>query len=931
MDPQATVPTSNLATDTHQQLSRCLTLLQPSSSDEEKFAALLLIPRILQPDDFRGVKTVFDAMDFGFLERMLRMGLAPTPHEQQPQEIPFRTFHSIAVHILSSFCGFDDLVGRPELVERVPALVGVLLADDETGTTEESLRCLARIIAGSGRALERIFDGSDSVSRIADVYVRSKRASEREVSLLVLDTCLKGLLHHHYQQDQTLETHHDTTTSPLDASRVQQTLWTAMEVILAPCFASDRTGLKFEVLRLCVQVLSSWQMVFKPSATTPPTWLAPLITGLMDTLRSRKLATTHRDTSLTLIANLVRLFGSSWIFSPPTPTPTPSSSKSTQASGTMDFSIFTPLLIHIVCAETRVLLDSVDPISVAEIDATKEAVRQQIKEEEKKRKEKRPNQVVVDGRDVAEAFEGKEGEGVGVFDEEDGEDDEEEVGMEAEGEDSSQGTRLLPPSSSPSDPEKENEARKENDGRCDHMLPICYEILEGVISHLANEEGEDEEAEQGKKEAKKNVGGGMTVERLLSVRNAMRETFLAVSEFLTERMANFEATGDWSQSFDTLPAGFSLRALSTWLAEETSIKEKELDAVVPVVVAACERRLTSLSIHPLEFLSPCLDTITTNPQPLRTFISRNGHASIIRYLLDHNLSKSSKQQDSSHLTGGDETEQEISVELYTSLLGVLLNVVVSEPAAVRSLREGSGRGRSVSAFVRMLRERGKGIARNVLAPTTTIATTSLSNAFATTTILALYFIRSFLLTISNPQNAEDGADEEALMRTAGMDMDDVSGVLDLALGLVARGSPIGRDGGAAEVVGGEEMVLLCMQVLSDCLTRSPLCAESALSSPNMLTLLTQIRHYSNHPANTSSSSASSPSASSPISSYFTSLHHLFASLVRNTRPPPPVWRQRYPHMPPRIVRLGMVAKEVGVTRGVLGGVGWGDLAGCFLE
>jgi hypothetical protein len=58
-------------TEPQNEIARCLDLLSPESSDDAKFVALMLLPRLLQQDQ-ETVKLVFGAMDFIFLERLMR-------------------------------------------------------------------------------------------------------------------------------------------------------------------------------------------------------------------------------------------------------------------------------------------------------------------------------------------------------------------------------------------------------------------------------------------------------------------------------------------------------------------------------------------------------------------------------------------------------------------------------------------------------------------------------------------------------------------------------------------------------------------------------------------------------------------------------------------------------------------------------------------
>jgi hypothetical protein len=57
---------------TLKQLSYCLKLLSHAHSDEEKFVALVMLPRLLDPEDRQSVLLAFSRMNFGFLTRLMR-------------------------------------------------------------------------------------------------------------------------------------------------------------------------------------------------------------------------------------------------------------------------------------------------------------------------------------------------------------------------------------------------------------------------------------------------------------------------------------------------------------------------------------------------------------------------------------------------------------------------------------------------------------------------------------------------------------------------------------------------------------------------------------------------------------------------------------------------------------------------------------------
>ncbi|KAJ1831619.1 hypothetical protein LPJ63_004142, partial [Coemansia sp. RSA 2711] len=58
-----------------EQVEKCARLLSRKSTDDEKFAGLLLLPRVVDAQDAESWSLVFDAMDMRFIERLLRTGL----------------------------------------------------------------------------------------------------------------------------------------------------------------------------------------------------------------------------------------------------------------------------------------------------------------------------------------------------------------------------------------------------------------------------------------------------------------------------------------------------------------------------------------------------------------------------------------------------------------------------------------------------------------------------------------------------------------------------------------------------------------------------------------------------------------------------------------------------------------------------------------
>jgi len=113
----------NYATSEHKQsvnreaqIMEILELLKPESTDEQKFVALLLLPRILDPNDKKVVMNVFHSMDFTFLTRLL-----VTTSENE--HIPPETLRAIAIHIIECFAEYEELLAQKQLTSRIQYMV----------------------------------------------------------------------------------------------------------------------------------------------------------------------------------------------------------------------------------------------------------------------------------------------------------------------------------------------------------------------------------------------------------------------------------------------------------------------------------------------------------------------------------------------------------------------------------------------------------------------------------------------------------------------------------------------------------------------------------------------------------------------------------------------------------------------------------------
>jgi hypothetical protein len=122
------------------EIDQCLNLLSPSSSDESKFTALLILPRLLDSNDHATIQRVFDKMNFKFIERLMKSSTSWAIIYQfrtidvywfavvfylfieKTAEVPETVMQEIAVNILSYFSTVESLTSSEQLIARIPTL-----------------------------------------------------------------------------------------------------------------------------------------------------------------------------------------------------------------------------------------------------------------------------------------------------------------------------------------------------------------------------------------------------------------------------------------------------------------------------------------------------------------------------------------------------------------------------------------------------------------------------------------------------------------------------------------------------------------------------------------------------------------------------------------------------------------------------------------
>ncbi|CAG8573106.1 3856_t:CDS:2 [Paraglomus brasilianum] len=311
-------------------LPRILDLLAPSSTDSQKFVALTLLPRLLEPNK-ETMMMVFEAMDFNFIERLLRT-------KSSNPDMQDETLKSIAVNILSCFCMHDDLLEKKQLINRIPSLA------KSVGISEEMSQDIFKIfvkLSSVEKGLVQLIDG-EVINAILNTLKTSKDG-KRLAFQAVNCIGMRELAH--------LATN---TNSDLISSCG---LFNEILPELSLLFRTHQDQLKFDLLNMFVDMFSYFDdkltRELRKDTIKFQQWIENIRQGLRDILSSH-LGPEQRDQSLILTSLLLHHFDAEWLFSPPSAKLSSDKRPDEQIRNEAKFAI---LVIQLACIEIRLMLD----------------------------------------------------------------------------------------------------------------------------------------------------------------------------------------------------------------------------------------------------------------------------------------------------------------------------------------------------------------------------------------------------------------------------------------------------------------------------------------------------------------------------------------------------------------------------------------------
>ncbi|CAM0135751.1 hypothetical protein VKS41_001820 [Umbelopsis sp. WA50703] len=280
------------------EIDQCLKLLSASASDESKFTALLILPRLLDANDESTIQHVFGKMNFKFLERLMKS--KPTA------EVPETVMQEIAVNILSFFSTIESLKSSEDLIARIPTLSTLIKPSDTNDITKEVLMMIMRL-QDSELAISATLS-STVLSRVLSLLGTSATSEEQDLAKHLCVLAYGNALTKIEQQN-----------SQMLRTAVLESLKFTLLPTLSSTIRVKQDVSKFIAVDILHRVLNECptemiQQLYNSEQQRVNIWCENIRSGLRQILTS-KTVSDRRDQAFSLIATLLRHLGPNWLFS----------------------------------------------------------------------------------------------------------------------------------------------------------------------------------------------------------------------------------------------------------------------------------------------------------------------------------------------------------------------------------------------------------------------------------------------------------------------------------------------------------------------------------------------------------------------------------------------------------------------------------------
>ncbi|XP_078035990.1 neurochondrin [Augochlora pura] len=273
-------------------VKKCVAILKTVENDSEKFAALFMVTKLVDSKDCTAAvkKILFEAIGSKFLKKLLSTQTVPV-------DCPPQVYKSVALSILSAFCGEPELASHPDMIAHVPALLEIVsqvdedAADDMLIIVSEAYTCLQSIAQyppGQKTLLEH-----KAISKMCDIYSEKSFQTDQALNILVVLVGRFGP-----------EAWDPTDNAPFHAIINK----------IAFDFETDHTERKFELCTILQALLMNCRKDVITETAKEESWPSSIHKALSDILGS-KIGKNQRDPALKLASVMMDLLGAEWTLS----------------------------------------------------------------------------------------------------------------------------------------------------------------------------------------------------------------------------------------------------------------------------------------------------------------------------------------------------------------------------------------------------------------------------------------------------------------------------------------------------------------------------------------------------------------------------------------------------------------------------------------
>nr|KAI8054231.1 Neurochondrin-domain-containing protein [Syncephalis plumigaleata] len=272
------------------ELQRCLDMLQSANSDEERFVALLMLPRLLEATNQQQVNISFSHIDDTFIERLL--------HSNKGDDAAL--MRSLAIHVLTFFARAD-----PDLLKERSMLTHIPSEGEQAEETRNDILELFSRVATIEQGARWMWHQSVYESVMEQWINGSDTVSQQAIQVL---------------QQSLLSTTYLDRKSGRDAARVAEFLCRCLPWITEVSVQrADKH--KLDGLNLLTTVMASVPAAIIRLVNTDKNAYNKFVHSLKSLLvqvLASKSASEVRDNAIQLEASMMYHFGHDWLYMPAT-------------------------------------------------------------------------------------------------------------------------------------------------------------------------------------------------------------------------------------------------------------------------------------------------------------------------------------------------------------------------------------------------------------------------------------------------------------------------------------------------------------------------------------------------------------------------------------------------------------------------------------